>query len=78
MPLTRRKPSDLGLKGGQCNFILDSSKPGEPWFVTYCAQGTRYTMKKDDDGRPVRKYDHLCPEHREWVNKNSEPDEDDC
>jgi hypothetical protein len=37
--------------------------------IRYCDKPTKFTIAKDDNDNKYRKYDHLCPEHREIIDK---------
>lgn len=56
-----------------CVWVLEPAKPGVN--PKYCGKDVRWTMTRDDDGNPVRKYDHLCREHRARAEYMEERDE---
>lgn len=46
-----------------CTWVLKTSQEHPPRGL-YCGAEVRFKIVRDDDGRAVRKYDSLCPEHR--------------
>lgn len=63
-----------------CCYVLTPASPGVN--ATYCNRPLGYTMKEDDDGRKVRKYNDFCFQHLEEIeaarknDKNIDPDYD--
>lgn len=57
------------IKKGECgwNFV---EKPGDP--NKFCGAPTGYTMEKDEDEVPRRKYRSFCPEHQKLVDELGE------
>jgi hypothetical protein len=59
----------------KCNYCIEPSRPvpnvednGYSYTqAKYCNARTEYRIVKDDDGNKVRKYDNLCPHHKEVI-----------
>lgn len=45
-----------------CSYIKSPAKPGSD--AVHCGRLVHFTIKYDDDGRAVRKYDNFCPYHK--------------